>query len=177
MAEQMRFDGKVVVVTGAGNGLGRTYALQIASRGGKVVVNDLGGAADGQGGDQAAANRVVDEIRAAGGEATANFNSVATAEGGRNILDTALDTYGRVDAVIANAGILRDRSFAKLSLEELDLDPRRAPARHGVHHPAGLQLDARERAAGGWWSPPRRPACSAASARPTIAPPSWASSA
>jgi NAD(P)-dependent dehydrogenase (short-subunit alcohol dehydrogenase family) len=121
MAEQMRFDGKVVAITGAGNGLGRTYALQIAARGGKVVVNDLGGAADGQGNDQSAAQKVVEEIKAAGGEAVANFDSVATRAGGENILKTALDAYGRIDAVIANAGILRDRSFAKMSQEELDI--------------------------------------------------------
>ncbi len=121
MAEEMRFDGKVVVVTGGGNGLGRTYALQLARRGAKVVVNDLGGAPQGGGADQAPAQKVVDEIRAAGGEATPSFDSVATPQGGQNILQTALDAYGRVDAVIANAGILRDRSFAKLSLEELDL--------------------------------------------------------
>jgi len=121
MTNELRFDGKIVVITGAGNGLGRTYALQIAERGGKVVVNDLGGAADGRGSDQAAAQKVVDEIRAAGGEAVPNFDTVASQEGGRAIVQTALDTYGRVDAVIANAGILRDRSFAKLSLDELDI--------------------------------------------------------
>jgi NAD(P)-dependent dehydrogenase (short-subunit alcohol dehydrogenase family) len=117
----MRFDGKVVIVTGAGNGLGRAYALQIAERGGKVVVNDLGGAADGAGADSAPAQKVVAEIRAKGGEAVANFDSVASPEGGANITRTALETYGRVDAVIANAGILRDRSFAKMSVEELDV--------------------------------------------------------
>jgi len=121
MADTIRFDDKVVVVTGAGNGLGRTYALQLAERGAKVVVNDLGGSTDGRGDDQSAASRVVEEIRAAGGEATANFDSVATQAGGANIIRTALDAYGRVDAVIANAGILRDRSFSKLSQEELDI--------------------------------------------------------
>jgi NAD(P)-dependent dehydrogenase (short-subunit alcohol dehydrogenase family) len=121
MADTIRFDDKVVVVTGAGNGLGRTYALQLAARGAKVVVNDLGGSTDGRGDDQSAASRVVEEIRAAGGEATANFDSVATQAGGANIINTALDAYGRVDAVIANAGILRDRSFSKLSQEELDI--------------------------------------------------------
>ena len=121
MADTIRFDDKVVVVTGAGNGLGRTYALQLAQRGAKVVVNDLGGSTDGRGDDQSAASRVVEEIRAAGGEATANFDSVATQAGGANIIKTALDAYGRVDAVIANAGILRDRSFSKLSQEEMDI--------------------------------------------------------
>ena len=121
MSNELRFDGKVVAITGAGNGLGRTYALQIARRGGKVVVNDLGGAVDGQGSDAAAAQQVVDEIRAFGGEAAPNFASVATELGGRSITQTALDTYGRIDAVIANAGILRDRSFSKMSLAELDI--------------------------------------------------------
>ncbi|KRA59104.1 hypothetical protein ASD89_24695 [Caulobacter sp. Root656] len=121
MADTIRFDDKVVVVTGAGNGLGRTYALQLAQRGAKVVVNDLGGSTDGKGDDRSAASRVVEEIRAAGGEATANFDSVATQAGGANIIKTALDAYGGVDAVIANAGILRDRSFSKLSQEELDI--------------------------------------------------------
>lgn len=121
MADTIRFDDKVVVVTGAGNGLGRTYALQLAQRGAKVVVNDLGGSADGRGDDQSAASRVVEEIRAAGGEATANFDTVATQAGGAGIIRTALDAYRRVDAVIANAGILRDRSFSKLNQEELDI--------------------------------------------------------
>src|SRR5947207_530783 len=103
MTSTMRFDGKVVAITGAGNGLGRTYALQIAARGGKVVVNDLGGTTDGQGSDQAAAQKVVDEIRAAGGEAVPNFDSVATQVGGQAIIRAALETYGRIDAVIANA--------------------------------------------------------------------------
>ena len=116
MSNELRFDGKVVAITGAGNGLGRTYALEIARRGGKVVVNDLGGAVDGQGSDAAAAQQVADEIRAFGGEAVPNFASVATEEGGQSIIRTALEAYGRIDAVIANAGILRDRSFAKMSL-------------------------------------------------------------
>jgi NAD(P)-dependent dehydrogenase (short-subunit alcohol dehydrogenase family) len=115
--DAMRFDGKVVIVTGAGNGLGRAYALQIAERGGKVVVNDLAG----KGNPDAAASKVAAEIKGRGGEAVANFDSVATPEGGVSITKTALDTFGRVDVVIANAGILRDRSFAKMSVEELDI--------------------------------------------------------
>jgi NAD(P)-dependent dehydrogenase (short-subunit alcohol dehydrogenase family) len=121
MADAMRFDGKVVIVTGAGNGLGRAYALQIAERGGKVVVNDLGGTTDGKGNDQSAAQKVVAEIKAKGGDAVANFDSVATQAGGANIFKTAIDTFGRVDSLIANAGILRDRSFAKMTIEELDI--------------------------------------------------------
>jgi NAD(P)-dependent dehydrogenase (short-subunit alcohol dehydrogenase family) len=121
MGDAVRFDGKVVIVTGAGNGLGRAYAMQIAERGGKVVVNDLGGTTDGKGNDQSAAQQVVAEIKAKGGEAVANFDSVATQEGGARIFQTAIDTFGRVDSLIANAGILRDRSFAKMSIEEFDL--------------------------------------------------------
>ncbi|MGE0388038.1 MAG: SDR family NAD(P)-dependent oxidoreductase [Gammaproteobacteria bacterium] len=120
MSSGLRFDGKVVIITGAGNGLGRSYALDIARRGGQVVVNDLGGSTDGKGSSDAAAARVVEEIRAAGGTAVPSFDSVATPEGGQAITDAALKAFGRVDAVIANAGILRDRSFAKLSPEELD---------------------------------------------------------
>jgi NAD(P)-dependent dehydrogenase (short-subunit alcohol dehydrogenase family) len=121
MADGMRFDGKVVIVTGAGNGLGRAYALQIAERGGKVVVNDLGGTTDGKGNDQSAAQKVVAEIKAKGGEAVANFDSVATQQGGAGIFTSAIDAFGRVDSLIANAGILRDRSFAKMTIEELDI--------------------------------------------------------
>src|SRR5580698_6879833 len=119
MAE-ITFDGRVAVVTGAGGGLGRTYALEIARRGGKVVVNDLGGSVDGQGGDDAAAQKVVDEIKAAGGEAVPSYASVSTPEGGESIVKTAVDSFGKVDVVINNAGILRDKSFAKLTWEDLD---------------------------------------------------------
>jgi NAD(P)-dependent dehydrogenase (short-subunit alcohol dehydrogenase family) len=117
---QTSFDGKVAVITGGGQGIGRTYALEMARRGAKVVVNDLGGAGDGTGGSAAVADAVVAEIRAAGGEAVANHDSVATAEGGRSIVQTALDRYGTVDVLIANAGILRDRSFLKMSLEDFE---------------------------------------------------------
>jgi NAD(P)-dependent dehydrogenase (short-subunit alcohol dehydrogenase family) len=120
MSEALRFDGKVVVITGAGNGLGRTYALQAAQRGAKVVVNDLGGTADGKGGDHSAAAKVAEEIRALGGEAIPNYDSVATQQGGEAIVNAALQQWGRVDAVLANAGILRDRSFAKMSEDELN---------------------------------------------------------
>ena len=114
------FEDRVAVVTGAGGGLGRSHALLLASRGAKVVVNDLGGAVDGSGSDQSAAQRVVDEIRAAGGEAVPSFDGVDTPEGGQAIVKTALDAYGRVDVVINNAGILRDVSFHKMSLAEWD---------------------------------------------------------
>jgi NAD(P)-dependent dehydrogenase (short-subunit alcohol dehydrogenase family) len=114
------FDGRVAVVTGAGGGLGRTYALELAKRGAQVVVNDLGGSVNGEGGDDSAAQKVVDEIKAAGGEATPNYDSVSSPEGGENIVKTAVDAYGKVDIVINNAGILRDKSFAKMSWDDLD---------------------------------------------------------
>lgn len=114
------FDGKVAVITGAGGGLGRAHALLLASRGALVVVNDLGGAVDGSGSDKGAAERVADEIRAAGGEAVADTNSVATPEGGAAIVKTAVDAFGRVDIVINNAGILRDKSFHNMTPELVD---------------------------------------------------------
>lgn len=119
MSDDMRFDGKVAVVTGAGGGVGRAYALDLARRGAKVVVNDLGGATDGTGSSDAAASRVAKEIEALGAEAVANFDTVATQEGGQRIVQTALDRFGRCDILIANAGILRDQSFAKLTPENL----------------------------------------------------------
>lgn len=113
--DEIRFDGRVAIVTGAGGGLGRVYALDLARRGARVVVNDLGGPRDGSGeGSSTPAQKVVDEIKAAGGEAVANYDNVATAEGGENIVRTALDNYGTVDILINNAGILRDKSFAKM---------------------------------------------------------------
>ena len=114
-AEEIRFDGKVAVVTGAGAGLGRAYAREFARRGAKVVVNDLGVARDGTGERSLkSADMVVDEIKAAGGEAVPNYDSVSTAEGGAAIIQTAIDAYGRVDIVVNNAGILRDRTLAKM---------------------------------------------------------------
>ena len=115
---EIRFDDKVAIVTGAGGGLGRAYALGLAARGAKVVVNDYGGPRDGSGqGSPGAADEVVKEIVDAGGEAIANYDSVATQEGGERIVKTALDTYGKVDILINNAGILRDKSFAKMTPE------------------------------------------------------------
>lgn len=108
------FDNRTAVVTGAGRGLGRGYALELARRGARVVVNDPGGAVDGGGESARAADEVAAEIRAAGGEAVASYDSVAEPEGGENIVRTALDAFGTVDAVINNAGILRDKSFANL---------------------------------------------------------------
>ena len=113
-------DGKVAIVTGAGGGLGRTHALLFASEGAKIVVNDLGGSRDGSGSGGAMADAVVEEIKAAGGEAVANFDSVATVEGGQGILKTALDAFGKVDILVNNAGILRDKTLVKT--EEADWD-------------------------------------------------------
>lgn len=117
----IRYDGKVAIVTGAGAGIGRMYALELAQRGAKVVVNDLGGARDGSGSSTSAADTVVDEIKKAGGEAVANYDSVATMEGGENIVKTAVDAFGTVDILVNNAGILRDKSFLKMTEEEWDL--------------------------------------------------------
>jgi len=118
--DQLGYDGKVVIITGAGGGLGRQHALLLASRGALIVVNDLGGAIDGSGSDKGAAENVVDEIKAAGGEAIADTNSVATPEGGAAIVQTAVDAFGKVDVVINNAGILRDKSFHNMTPELLD---------------------------------------------------------
>jgi len=116
--DKLLFDGKVAVVTGAGAGLGRAYALELARRGARVVVNDLGGARDGSGGGSASpADRVVDEIKKAGGEAVANYDNVATSKGGENIVNAAVDAFGGIDILINNAGILRDKSFAKMTPE------------------------------------------------------------
>jgi len=117
---EIRFDDRVAVITGAGGGLGRTYALDLSARGAKVVVNDLGGSKDGTGGSASMADKVVKEIEEAGGTAVANYDSVATPEGGQAIVQTALDNFGKVDIVINNAGILRDRSFAKLEPQDLE---------------------------------------------------------
>jgi len=114
----IRFDGRVAVITGAGNGLGRSHARFLASRGAKVVVNDLGGTVAGTGSSRAVADAVVEEIRTAGGTAVANYDSVATEEGGRNIIKTALDAFGTVDILINNAGNVRDKSFAKMELAD-----------------------------------------------------------
>lgn len=114
----IKFDGKVAVITGAGGGLGKAYALLLASRGAKVVVNDLGGTFDGSGSDATPAQQVVDEIKAAGGEAVANYDSVAEWDSAQNIINTAINQYGRLDILINNAGILRDKSLLKMELED-----------------------------------------------------------
>ncbi|MCD6280484.1 MAG: SDR family NAD(P)-dependent oxidoreductase, partial [Deltaproteobacteria bacterium] len=114
------FTGRVAIVTGAGAGLGRNHAIELAKRGAKVVVNDLGGTRDGVGSSESAANKVVEEIKALGGEAVPNYDNVATVKGGENIVKTAIDAFGKVDILINNAGILRDKSFAKMEEENWD---------------------------------------------------------
>ncbi|MDC6379724.1 SDR family oxidoreductase [Pseudomonas graminis] len=118
MSESVRFEDKVVIVTGAGGGLGRAHALLFARHGARVIVNDLGGSAHGEGANASAADRVVAEIREAGGEAVANHDSVTD---GDKIVQNALDAFGRVDVVVNNAGILRDKSFAKMEDADWDL--------------------------------------------------------
>lgn len=115
------FSGRVAIVTGAGGGLGRQHALALAARGAKVVVNDLGGARDGSGGSVSAAQAVVDEIKAAGGEAIANGASVTDFEAVQAMVKQAVDAWGRVDILVNNAGILRDKSFAKMELDDFKL--------------------------------------------------------
>ena len=114
----IRFDGQVVIVTGAGRGLGRLYALDFARRGASVVVNDLGGSMRGDGADSLVAEQVVAEIRRAGGVAVASSDSVASPEGGESIVQTALDRFGRLDAVVSNAGIFNTIAFDVLPAEE-----------------------------------------------------------
>jgi len=115
------FKDKVVIVTGAGGGLGRSHSLEFAKRGAKVVVNDLGGSVDGSGGSSDAANNVVKEITEAGGVAIPNGSSVTDDDGVKNMVDQAMDEFGRIDILINNAGILRDRSFSKMTIEDFTL--------------------------------------------------------
>ncbi len=114
MSNQIRFDNRVAIVTGAGGGLGRAHALLLAARGAKLVINDLGGTINGAGGDQAAADRVAAEIITNGGQAVANTSNVADPEGARALVKCAIDAFGRVDVLINNAGILRDKSLVKM---------------------------------------------------------------
>ncbi|MCP5412212.1 MAG: SDR family NAD(P)-dependent oxidoreductase [Alphaproteobacteria bacterium] len=116
----IRFDGKVAIVTGAGGGLGRAHALHLAGLGAKVVVNDLGGALDGSGGSSQAADTVVAEIKAAGGEAIANGASVSDDAGVAHLVKQTMDAFGRIDVLIANAGILRDKSFGKMEIKDFE---------------------------------------------------------
>ena len=117
----IRFDGKVAIVTGAGGGLGRCHALELARRGAKVVINDLGGTMDGTGGNSAAAEAVVKEIEAMGGEAIANGSSVSDDAGVQKMVDDTMAKWGRIDILICNAGILRDKSFSKMTHDDINL--------------------------------------------------------
>ena len=118
---EVRFDNQVAIVTGAGNGLGKSHALALAKRGAKVVVNDFGGARDGSGGSTAASDAVVQEIIDSGGEAIANGANVANYSDVETMVQEAMDTWGRVDILINNAGILRDKTFAKMDLNDFDM--------------------------------------------------------
>lgn len=118
--DELRFDGQVAVISGAGGGLGRQYALLLAARGARVVVNDIGGSVTGDGSDGAAADNVADEIIAQGGEAVADGHSVTTPDGGEAIVDAAIGAWGRVDILINNAGIVRDAPFEDITAERLD---------------------------------------------------------
>jgi NAD(P)-dependent dehydrogenase (short-subunit alcohol dehydrogenase family) len=114
------YDGKVAIITGAGGGLGREHALLLASRGARVVINDLGGSVSGEGGDAGPADRVAQEVNDAGGEAVADTHSVSTPEGGEAVVQTAIDAFGRVDILINNAGILRDKTFHNMTPDLLN---------------------------------------------------------
>lgn len=140
----LSFDGRVAVVTGGGRGLGRAYALLLAAHGAKVVVNDPGGALDGAGSDEGPAHDVVREIAAAGGEAVASTDSVATPAGGQAIIDSALERYGRVDVLIHNAGIVRRAPLREMSYEDFEavLDVHLRGAFHVVRPAFGLMCDA-----------------------------------
>ena len=147
-------DGRVVIVTGAGRGLGRAHALEFARQGARVVVNDTGGDVDGTGGDRAVADIVVDEITAMGGQAVANYADAADSEGSATLVSDALSAFGRLDALVNNAGILRDRMFVNMTVEEWDdairghLRTTFACSKHAVAHwreesRAGREVDAR----------------------------------
>ena len=120
MSDEIRFDGKVAIVTGSGGGLGRQHALELARRGAKVVINDLGGSMDGSVGSSESAQKVVDEIKAFGGEAIANGSSVTDDAGVKHMVEQTMAAFGRIDILIANAGILRDRSFSKMEVADFE---------------------------------------------------------
>jgi NAD(P)-dependent dehydrogenase (short-subunit alcohol dehydrogenase family) len=147
-------DGKVAIVTGAGRGIGREHALSLADAGAKIVVNDLGGSSAGEGQDQAPAQQVADEIKAAGGEAVGNFDNVADFQGAENLVKQAIDEFGRLDILVNNAGIIRDRMIVNMSEAEWDaviavhLKGHFAPTRHAAAYwreqsKAGNQINGR----------------------------------
>jgi NAD(P)-dependent dehydrogenase (short-subunit alcohol dehydrogenase family) len=115
------FTGRVAIITGSGGGLGRHHAIELAKRGAKVVINDLGGSRDGVGSNPSAADRVVEEIRALGGEAVPNYDNVAIPEGGEHIVQTAIDAFGKIDILVNNAGILLDSTFVKMDEKKWDI--------------------------------------------------------
>jgi NAD(P)-dependent dehydrogenase (short-subunit alcohol dehydrogenase family) len=154
MSSQRMCEGRVCIVTGAGRGLGREYALSLAHHGAKVVVNDLGGERDGTGADTGPAQEVVDEIKAAGGEAVANTDDISSWDGAASLIQQAVDTFGRLDVLVNNAGILRDRMIFSMTEEEWDavirvhLKGTFAPSRHAAAYwrdrsKAGEAVDAR----------------------------------
>jgi NAD(P)-dependent dehydrogenase (short-subunit alcohol dehydrogenase family) len=154
MSSQRMCEGRVCIVTGAGRGLGREYALSLAQHGAKVVVNDLGGERDGTGADTGPAQEVVDEIKAAGGEAAANTDDISSWDGAASLIQQAVDTFGRLDVLVNNAGILRDRMIFSMTEEEWDavirvhLKGTFAPSRHAAAYwrdrsKAGEAVDAR----------------------------------
>src|ERR1039458_4118766 len=123
----IRFDNRVAIVTGAGAGLGRSHAMLLASRGAKVVVNDPGGSVDGTGSASAVADKVVAEIKAAGGQAVASYASVAEEQAAQTIIDTAMNTWGRLDILVNNAGVLRDKAFNNMTMADYEFV-------NAVHH-------------------------------------------
>ena len=133
-------EGRVAIVTGAARGVGRQHALQLANAGAKVVVNDLGASVDGKGADESPAQQVVDEIKAAGGEAIINGDDVSNFDGAKNMVDTAINTFGKLDILVNNAGILRDRMLVNMTEEEWDsviqvhLKGTFAPSRHAASY-------------------------------------------
>ena len=170
-------DNRVVIITGAGGGLGRCHALLMADRGARIVVNDLGGTASGEGSDASAADKVVAEIEAAGGVAVANHDSVATPEGGEAIVQTALDSFGQVDVVVNNAGIPEGSVVREDDPGGHRRCDRRAPEGLVPRESPGVRGHEGTRASADSSIRPRPPGCSATSGRPTTAPPRWASSA